>query len=356
MAPTRSVPAVTRPFGLNRQLRRWLAGEPREPRPVIEASAAAGGAEHSRQHCTSYRHLCLLLFHGLSSHSSLRQSYEPCAAGRGLVAASGLGRHAPCGPPGRRGQPPVRAAGAGGPRRAAHGRSAARVAGHPGLDLTGCESAPGPRVAAAPTPGRLGRARPGLAPAAPGSARGGAGDLDRGQRLPVLGSDHPGGPRPTGGAPRSSSLASLPPFSISTPPSTPTALHPPLNSPYRASISRPTRLPGFFDLPSHRIQDGIAWSVAPTCPVATGRQRRPRPLPSAAPSGGWTRRRARGVWTFFKSTPEPLGYDPAGIGVPGWDSPTSPSFVVPRLAPWRVRVFPSSITRGEGGELLTWQA
>jgi hypothetical protein len=62
------------------------------------------------------------------------------------------------------------------------------------------------------------------------------------------------------------------------------------------------------------------------------------------------------VWTFFKSTPEPLGYDPGSIGVPGWDSPTSPGFVVLRLRPWRVRVFPSSITRGEGGELLVWQA
>ncbi|MCC7369865.1 MAG: pyridoxamine 5'-phosphate oxidase family protein [Chloroflexi bacterium] len=61
------------------------------------------------------------------------------------------------------------------------------------------------------------------------------------------------------------------------------------------------------------------------------------------------------VWTFFKSTPEPLGYDPGGIGVPGWDSPTSPGFVVLRLRPWRLRVFPSSITRGEGGELMVWQ-
>jgi len=61
------------------------------------------------------------------------------------------------------------------------------------------------------------------------------------------------------------------------------------------------------------------------------------------------------VWTFFKSTPEPLGYDPAGIGVPGWDGPMSPAFVVLRLVPWRLRVFPSSVTRGEGGELLAWQ-
>lgn len=61
------------------------------------------------------------------------------------------------------------------------------------------------------------------------------------------------------------------------------------------------------------------------------------------------------VWDLFKSTPEPLGYDPAGIGVPGWDSPTSPAFVVIRLRPWRLRVVPGSRVRGEGGEILTWQ-
>jgi hypothetical protein len=46
--------------------------------------------------------------------------------------------------------------------------------------------------------------------------------------------------------------------------------------------------------------------------------------------------RAR-VWDLFKSTPPPLGYDPGAIGVPGWDSPTSPAFVVLRLRPWRLR-------------------
>ena len=35
---------------------------------------------------------------------------------------------------------------------------------------------------------------------------------------------------------------------------------------------------------------------------------------------------------------EPLGYDPGGIGVPGWDGPSSPAFSVLRLDPWRVRV------------------
>jgi hypothetical protein len=77
---------------LNRRLRRWLASEVRALRPVVEASAATCGAEHSRKHFTSYQHLCVLLFHGLSSHPSLHQSYEHFAACGGLVAASGLGR------------------------------------------------------------------------------------------------------------------------------------------------------------------------------------------------------------------------------------------------------------------------
>jgi len=92
MTPVRSVPSAASGVGLNRQLRRWLASELRELRPVIEASAAACGAEHSRKHFTSYQQLCLLLFHGLSSHPSLHQSYEHFAACRGLVEASGLGR------------------------------------------------------------------------------------------------------------------------------------------------------------------------------------------------------------------------------------------------------------------------
>jgi len=43
------------------------------------------------------------------------------------------------------------------------------------------------------------------------------------------------------------------------------------------------------------------------------------------------------VWNLFKETPEPLGYDPGAIGVPGWDGPTSPAFSVLRLRPWRLR-------------------
>jgi len=75
-----------------RRVRRWLATELVALRSVVEASAASCGAEHSRKHFTSYRHLCLLLFHGLSSHPSLHQSYEHFAACAGPVAASGPGR------------------------------------------------------------------------------------------------------------------------------------------------------------------------------------------------------------------------------------------------------------------------
>ena len=95
MAPSRSVPSpASGGFGLNRRLRRWLVSELQGLRPVIEASAAGCGAEHSRKHFDSYQHLCLLLFHGLSSHPSLHQSYEHFGACRGLVVASGLGRGA----------------------------------------------------------------------------------------------------------------------------------------------------------------------------------------------------------------------------------------------------------------------
>ena len=90
MAPRRSVPSAGPGVGPNRRLRRWLARELVGLRPVVEASASACGAEHSRKHFTSYQQVCLLLFHGLAARRSLRQSYEQFAACRGLVAASGL--------------------------------------------------------------------------------------------------------------------------------------------------------------------------------------------------------------------------------------------------------------------------
>lgn len=91
MAPRRSVASAGPDVGLNRRLRRWLASELVALRPVVEASARACRAEHSRKHFTSYQQVCLLLFHGLAARRSLRQSYEQFAACPGLVAASGLG-------------------------------------------------------------------------------------------------------------------------------------------------------------------------------------------------------------------------------------------------------------------------
>lgn len=60
------------------------------------------------------------------------------------------------------------------------------------------------------------------------------------------------------------------------------------------------------------------------------------------------------LWSRFKDTPMPLGYDPAII--PGWDGPTSPNFAALRLDPWRLRVFPGSVLMGQGGDVLTWKA
>ncbi|MFI6579906.1 pyridoxamine 5'-phosphate oxidase family protein [Embleya sp. NPDC050493] len=62
------------------------------------------------------------------------------------------------------------------------------------------------------------------------------------------------------------------------------------------------------------------------------------------------------VWNLFRDTPEPLGYDPAGTGVPGWEDPLSPGFAVMRLSPWRLRIFPGAALKGGAAEpVLTWQ-
>lgn len=58
------------------------------------------------------------------------------------------------------------------------------------------------------------------------------------------------------------------------------------------------------------------------------------------------------IWDLFKSTPQPLGYDPSMI--PVWDAPTSDSFAVLRLDPWRLRVFPAEAMMGKG-EVFVWQ-
>lgn len=59
------------------------------------------------------------------------------------------------------------------------------------------------------------------------------------------------------------------------------------------------------------------------------------------------------VWNLFANAPEPVGYDPAIV--PAWGSPTSDTFAVLRLDPWRLRVFPGSVLLGQGGQVLTWR-
>jgi hypothetical protein len=60
------------------------------------------------------------------------------------------------------------------------------------------------------------------------------------------------------------------------------------------------------------------------------------------------------VWELFRAAPPPLGFEPGGIGVPGWDAPTAPGFVVARMDPWRVQV--RRAQPGVGVELRTWRA
>lgn len=68
--------------------------------------------------------------------------------------------------------------------------------------------------------------------------------------------------------------------------------------------------------------------------------------------------RAR-VWNLFATAPKPLGYDPAAIGVRGWDAPDAPGFVVLRFRPWRLQVHPLSVLasggRPEEMRTLIWQ-
>ena len=60
------------------------------------------------------------------------------------------------------------------------------------------------------------------------------------------------------------------------------------------------------------------------------------------------------VWELFRAAAPPLGFDPGAIGVPGWDAPTAPGFVVVRMDPWRVQV--RRVRPGVGVELRTWRA
>jgi hypothetical protein len=61
------------------------------------------------------------------------------------------------------------------------------------------------------------------------------------------------------------------------------------------------------------------------------------------------------IWHLFKETPPPLGYDPGGIGVPGWDSPTSPAFAVLKLRPWHLRALRGTLFLQRGsGAAIAW--
>ena len=61
------------------------------------------------------------------------------------------------------------------------------------------------------------------------------------------------------------------------------------------------------------------------------------------------------IWNLFKEAPPPLGYDPGGIGVPGWDGPTAPAFAVLKLHPWRLRALPvEEFMRAGSGAALSW--
>lgn len=61
----------------------------------------------------------------------------------------------------------------------------------------------------------------------------------------------------------------------------------------------------------------------------------------------------RRVWDRFLNTPPPVGYDPTIIA--GWTSPTCDAFAGMQLEPWRLRVFPGTLLKGQGGQILTWR-
>jgi hypothetical protein len=60
------------------------------------------------------------------------------------------------------------------------------------------------------------------------------------------------------------------------------------------------------------------------------------------------------VWDKFVNAAAPVGYDPSMI--PAWDTPTSDSFAVLRLEPWRLRVFPGTALLTGQGDILVWQS
>lgn len=91
-ARSTSIPPVPHPSqgGPNRHLRRWLIRQLQHLRLAVSSSAAACRAERYRKHFNAFQHTCLLLFHGLSAHPSLRQSYAAFVDCPALVALAGL--------------------------------------------------------------------------------------------------------------------------------------------------------------------------------------------------------------------------------------------------------------------------
>ncbi|GAA0647940.1 pyridoxamine 5'-phosphate oxidase family protein [Kutzneria viridogrisea] len=61
------------------------------------------------------------------------------------------------------------------------------------------------------------------------------------------------------------------------------------------------------------------------------------------------------IWNLFREAPEPLGYDPGGIGVPGWTGPDAPTVALLRLRPWRLRVLPGE-NLAKGVPATSWRA
>ncbi len=58
------------------------------------------------------------------------------------------------------------------------------------------------------------------------------------------------------------------------------------------------------------------------------------------------------IWALIKTTPEPVGYDPATI----WkDGPESPDFGVLKLIPWRIEVW-SLPDMAQGKPALVWRS
>jgi hypothetical protein len=60
------------------------------------------------------------------------------------------------------------------------------------------------------------------------------------------------------------------------------------------------------------------------------------------------------VWGLFAAAAPPLGFDPGVIGVPGWDAPDAPGFVVLRVRPWRVRT--RTVAPPNSIMVRTWRA